>query len=254
VSYRRGVPHRRRESLPELADARVDPTDPGRRLLDAPGSARTAPAPRPPWTDLAAAGWRPTLTDIRRGFAGTAAGRPAAPLVRPSRSSAVLLPLVPAEGGQDDASIVLIERSRTTGTHRGDIAFPGGVLDDGESPEEAALREAHEEIGILPGDVDVIASLDMVPTLTAFLISPFVGVLGRRPSFVVQRAEIERVLVVPLADLIEEGAHWYQAWNSDPRSVQPFFAIGDGVGWGTTGALLIHLLTAAAAGHRLEAR
>jgi 8-oxo-dGTP pyrophosphatase MutT (NUDIX family) len=243
----------RPEAPPGTADAPVDPIDPGRRALAVLAGPRRAPDPRPPWSELAAAGWRPSVRDVRRGYASSPAGRTAVPKVPASRPSAILVLVCPGPA-DDDAQVVLIERSHSSGTHRGDIAFPGGVLQEGESPRQAALRETHEEIGIRPEDVEVIASLDVVATLTAFLISPFVGLLSTRPEFTVERAEIERVLVVPLADLAREGAHWHQMWNEDPRSVQPFFAVGDAVGWGTTGALLTHLLTAAAAGHRLEER
>ncbi len=93
----------------------------------------------------------------------------------------------------------------------------------------------------------------MIPTLTAFLISPFVGLLRTRPAFVVDPVEVERVIVIPLADLIRDGAHWYQAWSSDaPASVVPFFAVDDAIAWGTSGVLLSRLLTAATAGHRTE--
>jgi 8-oxo-dGTP pyrophosphatase MutT (NUDIX family) len=216
---------------------------------------RRRPYPAPPWAEVAAAGWRPTVRDVRRGFTGAAQGRPVEPLVPASRASAILLLVVPGEGaGNDEAHVVLIERSRSSGTHRGDIAFPGGVLHPGERAEAAALRETQEEIGVRPEEVEVIACLDMVATQTGFLISPFVGVMTNRPTFVVDRNEVERVFLVPLADLIRDGAHWHQTWSADPHSMLPFFAVGDAVGWGTTGALLVHLLTVAAAGSLMEER
>jgi 8-oxo-dGTP pyrophosphatase MutT (NUDIX family) len=173
-------------------------------------------------------------------------------MVPASRASAVLILVVPGDE-DDEASVVLIERSRNSGTHRGHIAFPGGVLKQGESDVDAALRETQEEIGIPCEDVEVIGSLDMIPTLTGFLISPFVGLLQTRPAFVVDPVEVERVIVVPLVDLVRPDAHWYQAWNPEvPSSVLPFFTVDDAVGWGTTGVLLTRLLTAAAAGHRTE--
>jgi 8-oxo-dGTP pyrophosphatase MutT (NUDIX family) len=246
VRYRRDVPSASSDPVPGSGDAAETPAGrevPGRRADSAPS----------PWSELAASGWRPSVTDVRRGFAGAPPGRVVTPLVTASRSSAILVLVFPDGPSSDDAHVVFIERSRSSGTHRGDIAFPGGVLQAGETPVQAALRETEEEIGVPPDAVEIIASLDMVATQTAFLISPFVGVLESRPTFVVDRAEVERVLVVPLADLVREGAHWLQPYTADPESVQPYFTVGDAVGWGTTGALLIHLLTAATTGHLLEA-
>ncbi|SNQ50346.1 conserved hypothetical protein [Frankia canadensis] len=221
------------------------------------------------------------MADVRRGFAAVPPGRPAAPVVAASRRSAIVLlvhpgsPVAsgtatagadaagspaddagavacPVDGGRaDDAHVVLIERSRTAGTHRGDIAFPGGVLQPGEEPVDGALREVWEEIGVPAADVEVIGSLDMVATQSGFVIAPFVGLLPARPALLIDRAELERAFSVPLADLAREDAHWYEALMGNVRLAQPFFTVGgDAVGWGTTGSLLVRLLTAAAAGHR----
>jgi 8-oxo-dGTP pyrophosphatase MutT (NUDIX family) len=213
---------------------------------------RLAPDGPLPWSDLAAAGWRPTTADVRRGFAGARDGLPAEPVVPNSRASAVLVLVVPGPDAGDGACVVLIERSHTSGAHRGEIAFPGGVAHEGESSVQAALREAHEEIGVPAEDVEVVGTLDAVPIVSGFLISPVVGVAAAPPAFVLNPSEVERVLVVPLAQLIREEAHWFHALHGDQRSLQPFFAVADTVGWGTTGALLAELLSAAAAGHRLR--
>jgi 8-oxo-dGTP pyrophosphatase MutT (NUDIX family) len=256
VGYGRRMLDPRPEASAVQAGAPVQPTNPVRQALAGMTSPRIVPDPPPPWRHLAAGGWRPSVDEVRRGFAAAPAGGPADPLVPSSRESAVLVLVCPGRTRPraGEAHVVLIERSHSSGTHRGDIAFPGGVLHDGESPVDGALRETQEEIGIPPEDVEVIASLDVVPTLTAFMIAPFVGVLRSPPSFVLDPAEIERVFVVPLIDLMREDAYWLQAWTPDAPSLLPFFAIGDAVGWGTTGALLVRLLTAAVAGHRMDER
>jgi 8-oxo-dGTP pyrophosphatase MutT (NUDIX family) len=203
-----------------------------------------------PWSAAVRSGWVPTMADVRAGYAARGPGRPARPKVRNTRLSAVLVPVFEEVGRPH---VVLIERSRDNGTHRGDIAFPGGVLRAREAPEHAALRETEEEIGIPPADVELIAALDEVATLTAFLIRPYVALLPGRPTLRVDRSEVERVLTVPLVDLARPDAHWLASWGPDPSSRLHHFRVADAVGWGTTGDLLADLLTTAVAGHaRLE--
>jgi 8-oxo-dGTP pyrophosphatase MutT (NUDIX family) len=168
--------------------------------------------------------------------------------VAASREAAILVPLFARDG---DAHVVLIERSRSSGSHRGEIAFPGGVLEPGESPARAAVREAHEEIGIPPREVTIVASLDAVPTTTAFVIWPHVGVLAGVPRFTPNPSEVERVITVPLVDLVGEDAQWWEPYG--PSAVQAY-ALGDAVGWGTTASLLTEVLTAAADGRRRQGR
>jgi 8-oxo-dGTP pyrophosphatase MutT (NUDIX family) len=208
-------------------------------------AAPVAPPEPTPWSAAAEAGWVPTVADVRAGYAERPEGRRARPKVRNSKLSAVLVPVF-EEAGQ--AHVVLIERSRVRGTHKGDIAFPGGVLHARETPAHAALRETQEEIGIRPSDVELVATLDEVATLTAFLIRPYVGLLPGRPVLRVDSSEVERVLTVPLADLARPGAHWLATYGPDPANRLHHFHIDDAVGWGTTGDLLADLLTAAVAG------
>ena len=62
----------------------------------------------------------------------------------------------------DDACVVLIRRSTLVGSHRGEFAFPGGALDPGETPRQAALREAYEEIGVVPASIEIVGELDAI--------------------------------------------------------------------------------------------
>ena len=86
--------------------------------------------------------------------------------------------------------------------HKGEISFPGGMADPGdESLLHTALREAHEEMGIVPDDVDVIGQLDDTPTITGFMISTYVGVVRANYPFVPSTIEVAEVLTVPLSHL-----------------------------------------------------
>lgn len=115
------------------------------------------------------------------------------------RRAAVLIPLVQVE---EEWSIVFIRRAESMRVHKGQIAFPGGGVDEGESLETAALRETEEEVGVARSAVRLIGRLDDVVTRTGFLVAPFVGVIRERPSrYVSHPDEVTEVFEVPLSVL-----------------------------------------------------
>lgn len=137
----------------------------------------------------------------RRLAAALAAHRPARVTVEGAREAAVLIPLYPAP----QPTVILTLRSEELPSHRGQIAFPGGSVDPGDgSFSAAALREAHEELGIDPAGVTVLGELDTTPTfVSGYTVAPFVGWLQSRPSMTPNQAEVSGVLEIPLADLNE---------------------------------------------------
>jgi 8-oxo-dGTP pyrophosphatase MutT (NUDIX family) len=141
--------------------------------------------------------------------------------------------------------VVFIRRSDRVGTHRGDVAFPGGVLDPGETPLAAALREAYEEVGIRPTDVEVIGRLQEFPaTGSGFYITPIVGIAAARPDYVVSVEEIDGVFDVPLVDLLDPACYREEIWRApgSPPADIPFFDIDEGTVWGATAMMLLELL------------
>ena len=99
-----------------------------------------------------------------------------------SRDAAVLIPLFERD---DEVHVVLTKRPETMPSHQGEIAFPGGTVQPGvdRSPVDAALREAHEEIGLDPAAVEVVVALDRLGTVgSRFVIDPFVGLLAEPPD------------------------------------------------------------------------
>jgi 8-oxo-dGTP pyrophosphatase MutT (NUDIX family) len=134
--------------------------------------------------------------------AALAAHRPARVNVRDARAAAVLIPVLE----DPEPAVIFTVRTETLRSHKGQISFPGGSVDPtDESPKDAALREAHEEIGLLPSSVEVVGELDTTPTfVSGFVISPFVGLLRGRPELTPSRSEVAEVLEVPLADLNDE--------------------------------------------------
>ena len=113
--------------------------------------------------------------------------------------AAVLLALYPVDG---ELRIVLQKRSWHVEHHKGEISFPGGMVDeDDESRLETALREADEEMGINPGDVQVLGRLDDTPTISDFMISTFVGAIPSPYTFTPSEVEVAEVLLVPVSHL-----------------------------------------------------
>jgi 8-oxo-dGTP pyrophosphatase MutT (NUDIX family) len=201
-----------------------------------------------PWAHLVAA--LPDTIGIEQVRAVFAA-RPTPPTPAPAphlRTSAVLVSLF-EETGQ--ARVVFIRRSEQVGTHRGDVAFPGGVLDPGETPLAAALREAYEEIGIRPADVEVIGRLQEFPaTGSGFHITPIVGITPARPDYVVNVDEIDGVFDVSLIEILDPACYREEVWRAPggPSADIPFFELDGGTVWGATAVMLLDLLAAVLAG------
>jgi 8-oxo-dGTP pyrophosphatase MutT (NUDIX family) len=163
--------------------------------------------------------------------------------------SAVLLALFEEDG---ETQLVLTRRSSELRSHRGEIALPGGRTDEGESPIETALREAHEEVGISPASVTTVGWLSPIVTFASgSAIWPVVGLLGGRPVMVSDPAEVDRAFTVSLKDLMADGAFLEERWRRDvPRPGADddgyfpiyFFAVPGDIIWGATARVLTELL------------
>jgi 8-oxo-dGTP pyrophosphatase MutT (NUDIX family) len=151
--------------------------------------------------------------------------------------SAVLAPVY--RDAEEKLRLIFIRRS-PHGRHGGQIAFPGGRREPEDATLlETALREAHEEIGLDPNRVEVLATLPVIETVaTGFRIAPFLGRLaGPPPTWRRQETEIDEVLDVPLDDLLVAEAYGEEDWQLDgwtaPRRI-PFFRLGPYKLWGAT--------------------
>lgn len=194
------------------------------------------------WLERDAADRGVVLDDLRVGV-DVHPTRIVHPPVVPSRDAAILVPVFDDNG----LHVVLIERASDIGTNRGEIAFPGGKLDPGESGRVAALREADEEVGIAPAEVEIVASLSTHPTFTGYVIWPYVGLLAGRPALTHESREVARSIVVALDDLLADGAWWQQPWRGGTHLIN-HFAVADKVAWGATGDVLAELLEICIAG------
>jgi len=167
---------------------------------------------------------------------------PLLPSFPDARVSAVLIALV---DGDDGAEVLLTRRSMEMRNHRGEISFPGGRLDAGESPIDAALREAHEEVGLDPSAPAVVGELAHLNTIVSrSYIVPVVAVLDRRPELVARTGEVDRVFWTPVSELAQPGTYRMERWGSPPMD-RPlhFFELDDETVWGATAHMLVDLLT-----------
>lgn len=208
------------------------------------------PGPDAPWDRASRTGAHGiTVSDVRAALArrGTPAGPPAeVPNVEvpalAGRPAAVLCALFD-EGRQ--AQVVLTRRSPHLRSHTSQVSFPGGRLDPGETALAAALREAREEVGLEPGDIDVFAELSTVRILTnPAPIVPFVGALPGRPVLRPNPAEVERAFTVSLAELSKPEVYREEVWifpDGAERSMHFFELVGDTV-WGATARMIYELL------------
>src|SRR5438477_2349207 len=133
----------------------------GQQRIPRPPSYR--PGSPPPWAAVAPEQRRFTLPEVRERLADMAPAVDKGPNVEGSQAAAVLVPLYESDG---DTNVVLIKRPETMPSHRGEIAFPGGKFEAGVDADlrATALREAHEEVGLAPGDVEIVARLDGIGT------------------------------------------------------------------------------------------
>jgi 8-oxo-dGTP pyrophosphatase MutT (NUDIX family) len=130
---------------------------------------------------------------------------PDVPHARPPVPAAVLIALVEREDG---VQILYTERAADLRHHSGQVAFPGGKLEAGDkSPAEAALREAVEEVGLRPGDAEVLGYLPTYYTGTNYLITPVVAAVRPGVPFVPDPREVSAMFEVPLSFLSRPEAY-----------------------------------------------
>ena len=156
-----------------------------------------------------------------------------------ARPAAVLAPIV---ARPDGPTMLLTLRASNMRSHSGQVAFPGGKIDEGETPLAAALREAQEEIGLDPGAVEPLGWLDPYLTGTGYRIMPLVGVVD--PSFTpaINKSEVEDVFETPLSFLMNEANHQRHAREWQGR-LRHFYAMPwqERYIWGATAGILRNL-------------
>lgn len=181
----------------------------------------------------------PCPADVRRILADPA------PLDLPldgNRASAVLVPFLQRPGGP---SLLMVRKSSRLRKHAGQVGFPGGSLDPQETAEQAALREAREEVGLEAGRVELLGRLDDERTwVTDFHIRPVVGWVADPPlKWQLDPFEIDDVLEIGLAELLAtEPCSWMEwAMYGHVFAVPRWEFSGGRVVWGASARILNNL-------------
>ncbi len=163
-----------------------------------------------------------------------------------ARSSAVLVALFEGDAG---AEVLLTRRGQHLRSHKGEVCFPGGRQDPGETAVQTALREAFEEVLLVPEAVSIVGELDQMATLGSYShIFPIVGRLAMRPDLTAGTSEVDRIFTVPLTELLRADTFREERWmrGDDPWFVT-FFELDDETIWGATARILRDLLVLALA-------
>jgi nudix motif 8 len=177
-----------------------------------------------------------TLGSLRAQLRGLARQR----LKGEARRAAVLVPLCHIDGV---ASVLFTRRSETVGTHKGQVSFPGGMIDDDDdSDEHAALRELEEELGVRADDVELLGRFHDAQAITGVHVTPVIGFLGEveLDALTPSPEEIDDVFTLGLADLIAPE-HRYQ--QEHHRGRMHVFDAGPWPVWGLTAYILAGVLT-----------
>ena len=156
------------------------------------------------------------------------------------KCAAVLIPLVWYD---DQWHLLFTRRTDTVESHKGQVSFPGGACDEGETtPEETALREADEEIGIPARDVKVLGRLSNLITITYFRVTPVVGVVKWPAVFRVGAHEVARVFTIPLEWLANSSNRWQFEIPGTRRSLIAYHPYDGELLWGATARMTVDFL------------
>jgi 8-oxo-dGTP pyrophosphatase MutT (NUDIX family) len=160
------------------------------------------------------------------------------------RDAAALILLYPHDG---QWWLPLTVRGSWMRQHQGQVSLPGGRLSEGESVEQAALREACEEVGLGAGEVELLGRLTPIPIpVSGHMLHPVVGYAPNRPQFRVAEEEVERLIEAPLRQLRDPASVRWQERTRDrpPRDViqVPYFDVEGAHVWGATAMVLAEFL------------
>ncbi len=153
--------------------------------------------------------------------------------------------LVPIYDGDGMANMILTRRASSLRTHAGEVAFPGGKIEEGETAEEAAVREAYEEIGLDPKSIEIEGRLVSSATMSSFVsLVAVVATLPEPRSYRINSSEVEEVFSFPISYLFQEGVFSVERWpiSSGGYFEMHFFDFGDDLVWGATGRIIYEFM------------
>ena len=156
------------------------------------------------------------------------------------KCAAVLIPLVWYD---DEWHLLFTRRTDTVESHKGQVSFPGGACDEGETtPEQTALREAEEEIGLNPNNVRVLGKLSNLITITYFRVTPVIGVVKWPTVFRVGEHEVARIFTIPLLWLANPSNRWQFEMPGRARSLIAYHPYDGELLWGATARMTVDFL------------
>ncbi len=159
----------------------------------------------------------------------------------PQTANAAVMLLLFEENGQ--LQLLLTRRAAHLRHHPGQISFPGGKIETGETAAAAALRETYEETGIEPRQIQLLGSLAALNTSTGFIVQPWLGYIPTRPRLVLQPTEVAAVLTMPLQYALPQAdgrSHWHQL-QFGQRTLH-FLPFEGQLIWGASAAMLQQLV------------
>lgn len=156
------------------------------------------------------------------------------------KKAAVLLPLIERQNG---LNILFTERALDLRHHPGQISFPGGRYEQSDqSLQQTALRETEEEIGILQHQVSIFGSLPDLPTISGFVISPFLGFVDNDHRILIDQQEVRSIFEVPLSYLLDANNYYKQyLFASKKRHFTYCIPYQNRLIWGATAQMLKNL-------------
>ena len=156
------------------------------------------------------------------------------------KCAAVLIPLV---WHGEEWHLLFTRRTDTVESHKGQVSFPGGACDKGETtPEQTALREAEEEIGLQPNDVRILGKLSNLITITYFRVTPVVGVVKWPAVFRVGEHEVARIFTIPLEWLANPSNRWQFERPGTTRTLIAYHPYDGELLWGATARMTVDFL------------
>ena len=158
------------------------------------------------------------------------------------RNSAVMMLFYPKDG---NATLVLTKRSTYAGVHSAQVSFPGGKAElTDKDLAYTALRETQEEVGINPGDINIVMPFTKIYIPPSnFLVVPFLGIMQETPQFMPDPAEVAEIIELPLDMLLDDSIinrTPIQIFQSQSITV-PAFKVGEHIVWGATAMILSEL-------------
>lgn len=201
-------------------------------------------AERPPWLHLPAESRRISLDEVVHSIPPVPGSAVLERWVSASSANpAAVLCLLYDHDGQPH--VLITRRPWTMRSHSGELSFPGGGREHGESLVETALRETEEEVGIAKSGISIVGALRPLRTFSSQrLVVPVVGLWDGSGRIAPNPDEVAEVLHVPLAHLVDDNTAWREHWAFPSIAVDVnFFDLGDDVIWGATGLMLADLFT-----------